>query len=100
MSQTTSIEFTEFEILKIIAFDVCLPIEDLQAIYNSVKDQNRMYAVDIRQFAARGIEIYTGLAKVLGVDTNRVANYIEAGKVGFNELKEALKLIATQQLTA
>ena len=88
----------ELRMLGDVASGVSVPIGDLVYLYGTLKSQGRAYAVDIRQFAGRGIPIYEELAKVLGVvndqfgtGTEKVMRMVEAGKVGFPEVEKAFK---------
>ncbi|MBA4852084.1 tape measure protein [Emticicia sp. BO119] len=72
-----------------IAAGVSAPLGDLIYLYGTLRTQGRAYAVDIRQFAGRGIPIYEELAKVLKINTAEVNNFVEAGKVGFKEVEQA-----------
>lgn len=65
------------------------PIQDIVYLYGTLKTQNRAFAIDIRQFAMRGIPIYEELAKVLRKDTTEVMKLVEEGKVGFAEVQKA-----------
>src|SRR5690606_13372571 len=60
---------TELRMLGDVASGVSQPIGDLVYLYGTLKTQGRAYAVDIRQFAGRGIPIYAELAKVLKINT-------------------------------
>jgi len=59
---------SEIRMLGDVASGVSAPINDLVYLYGTLRTQGRAYAVDIRQFAGRGIPIYAELAKVLGVN--------------------------------
>lgn len=67
------------------------PLNDLIYLYGTLRTQGRAYAMDIRQFAGRGIPIYTELAKVMGINKDQVAAFVEEGKVGFPEVEKAFK---------
>jgi hypothetical protein len=81
----------ELRMLGDVASGVSIPIGDLVYLYGTLKTQGRAYAMDIRQFAGRGIPIYAELAKVLGVAKDEVAGLVSAGKVGFAEVEQAFK---------
>lgn len=66
-------------------------IGDLVYLYGTLRMQGRAYAVDIRQFAGRGIPIYEELAKVLKINKDHVNEFVTAGKVGFKEVEQAFK---------
>lgn len=81
----------ELRMLGDVAAGVSAPIGDIVYLYGTLRTQGRAYAVDIRQFAGRGIPIYAELAKVLKVNVDQVASLVSAGKVGFAEVEEAFK---------
>lgn len=81
----------ELRMLGDVAAGVSAPIGDLVYLYGTLKTQGRAYAMDIRQFAGRGIPIYAELAKVLKVNKDEVSAFVEAGKVGFPEIEQAFK---------
>lgn len=87
---------TELRMLGDVAAGVSQPIGDLVYLYGTLKTQGRAYAVDIRQFASRGIPIYAELAKVLKINTDEVQAFVEAGKVGFKEVEQAFKNMTSQ----
>jgi tape measure domain-containing protein len=81
----------EIRMLGDVASGVSVPIGELIYLYGTLRTQGRAYAVDIRQFAGRGIPIYQELAKVLGVNVDKVNDFVESGKVGFKEVEQAFK---------
>jgi len=81
----------ELRMLGDVAAGVSANIGDIVYLYGTLRTQGRAYAVDIRQFAGRGIPIYQELAKVLKVNTNEVNGLVSAGKVGFAEVEQAFK---------
>lgn len=72
------------------------PIQDLTYLYGTLRQQGRAYAVDIRQFAGRGIPIYKELANVLGVGVDKISELVEGGKVGFKEVEQAFQNMTNQ----
>lgn len=86
----------ELRMLGDIASGVSAPLNDIVYLYGTLRTQGRAYAMDIRQFAGRGIPIYSELAKVLGVTTSEVSKLVEAGKVGFAEVEKAFKNMTAQ----
>ncbi|KKO91737.1 hypothetical protein AAW12_08730 [Sphingobacterium sp. Ag1] len=82
---------SELRMLGDVAAGTSQPIGELVYLYGTLRTQGRAYAVDIRQFAGRGIPIYQELAKVLGVNKNQVNDLVSAGKVGFAEVEQAFK---------
>lgn len=81
----------ELRMLGDVASGVSVPIGDLVYLYGTLKTQGRAYAMDIRQFAGRGIPIYAELANVLKINKDQVADFVTAGKVGFPEVEQAFK---------
>ncbi len=86
----------EIRTLGDVAAGTAVPINDLTYLYGTLRSQGRAYAVDIRQFAGRGIPIYAELAKVLGVSVDKVNDFVSAGKVGFKEVEQAFKNMTTE----
>jgi len=66
-------------------------IKDIAYLYGTSLTQGRLYARDLFQFANRGIPIYKELAKVMGISTKQLSEQVKAGKVGFEELKQAIE---------
>lgn len=81
----------ELRMLGDVAAGVSVPINDIVYLYGTLRMQGRAYAIDIRQFAQRGIPIYEELAKVLGVAEDQVMSLVSAGKVGFSEVERAFQ---------
>lgn len=81
----------ELVMLGNVAAGVGSQLSDIAYLYGTLRTQGRAYAVDIRQFAGRGIPIYEELAKVLGVTKDEVSGLVTAGKVGFKEVEQAFK---------
>lgn len=82
---------SELKMLGDVAAGVSVPIGDLTYLYGTLRSQGRAYAVDIRQFAGRGIPIYRELAEVLGVGVDKVNELVEQGKVGFPQVEKAFQ---------
>lgn len=81
----------ELVMLGNVAAGVGAQLGDIAYLYGTLRTQGRAYAVDIRQFAGRGIPIYEELAKVLGVTKDEVSGLVKEGKVGFKEVEQAFK---------
>ncbi|MBN8820758.1 MULTISPECIES: tape measure protein [unclassified Spirosoma] len=81
----------ELRMLGDVAAGTATPINELIYLYGTLRTQGRAYAVDIRQFAGRGIPIYQELAKVLGVNVDKVNDFVESGKVGFKQVEQAFR---------
>ena len=89
-SSATSV-VQELHMLGDVASGVSVPLNDIVYLYGTLRAQGRAYAVDIRQFASRGIPIYQELATVLGTTTDKVNEFVSDGKVGFKEVEQAFK---------
>ncbi len=81
----------ELRMLGDVASGTSQPLGELVYLYGTLRTQGRAYAMDIRQFAGRGIPIYRELAKVLKVNEDQVNSFVESGKVGFAEVQKALQ---------
>lgn len=81
----------ELVMLGNVASGISAPLGDIAYLYGTLRAQGRAYAVDIRQFAGRGIPIYEELAKVLGVTKDEVSGLVTEGKVGFAEVEKAFQ---------
>ena len=79
-----------------VASGVSAPLNDIVYLYGTLQTQGRAYAVDIRQFAGRGIPIYEELAKVMGVGKDEISGLVEAGKVGFPQVELAFKNMTSE----
>lgn len=71
------------------------PLGEIAYLFGTIKTQGVAMTQDVRQFAQRGIPIYEELAKILGVTTEEVGDFITAGKVGFPQIQQVF-----QNLTA
>lgn len=58
--------------------------------------QGRLYTEDYNQFVGRGIPLGRELANVLGVAESKVREMVEAGKVGFPEVQQALQNLTNE----
>lgn len=81
----------ELVMLGNVAAGVGAQLGDIAYLYGTLRTQGRAYAVDIRQFAGRGIPIYEELAKVMGVTKDAVSDLVTQGKVGFKEVEQAFQ---------
>ena len=81
----------ELVMLGNVAAGVGAQLGDIAYLYGTLRTQGRAYAVDIRQFAGRGIPIYEELAKVMGVTKDEVSDLVSQGKVGFKEVEQAFQ---------
>ena len=74
-----------------IAAGLNQPLSDLIYLYGTTMTQGRLYTADYNQFVGRGIPLGRELASVLGVTESKVREMVEAGKVGFPEVQQALQ---------
>lgn len=86
----------ELVMLGNVAAGVGSQLSEIAYLYGTLRTQGRAYAVDIRQFAGRGIPIYEELAKVLGVTKDEVSGLVNEGKVGFKEVEQAFKNMTSE----
>lgn len=86
----------ELVMLGNVAAGVGSQLSEIAYLYGTLRTQGRAYAVDIRQFAGRGIPIYEELAKVLGVAKDEVSGLVKEGKVGFKEVEQAFKNMTSE----
>ena len=81
----------ELRMLGDISSGVGQPLGEIAYLYGTLRTQGRAYAMDIRQFAGRGIPIIEALAKQFKVSKAEVMDLVSKGKVGFPEVEKALK---------
>ena len=81
----------DMKMLGDVAAGLNIPLSQLIYLYGTLRAQGRVMAIDIRQFAMRGIPIYEELAKVLGVAKSEVSGLVSAGKVTFETVEQAFK---------
>lgn len=72
------------------------PLSDLVYLYGTTMAQGRLYTQDYNQFVGRGIPLGRELASVLGVAESQVREMVEAGKVGFPEVQQALQNLTNE----
>lgn len=71
-------------------------MSDLVYLYGTTMTQGRLYTQDYNQFVGRGIPLGRELASVLGVAESQVREMVEAGKVGFPEVQQALQNLTNE----
>jgi hypothetical protein len=81
---------SELKRLGDISAGLSIPIGDLVYLYGTTRTQGRAMTKDLMQFAGRGIPIYEELAKIFKVSTQEVSKLVEAGKVGFPQVQQAI----------
>lgn len=79
-----------------IAAGLNQPLSDLIYLYGTTMTQGRLYTADYNQFVGRGIPLGRELASVLGVAESKVREMVEAGKVGFPEVQQALQNLTNE----
>lgn len=79
-----------------IAAGLNQPLNDLIYLYGTTMTQGRLYMADYNQFVGRGIPLGRELASVLGVAESKVREMVEAGKVGFPEVQQALQNLTNE----
>lgn len=81
----------ELVMLGNVASGVGAPLGEIAYLYGTLRTQGKAYAMDIRQFAGRGIPIYEELAKIMGVNKDQVSALVSEGKVGFAEVEKVFQ---------
>jgi tape measure domain-containing protein len=76
-----------------ISSGIGAPIGDLAYLFGTLQAQGRAFTVDISQFAMRGVPIWQQLGKQFGVSTAEVRKLVETGKVGFEDVRQALEAL-------
>lgn len=74
-----------------VASALGLPLERLTYLYGTTMTQERLYTKDLLQFTTSGIPIVKALADQFGVTSQEVQGLVEAGRVGFPEVKRAFE---------
>lgn len=74
-----------------VASGVSIPINDLITKYGQIRTQGRAMTMDLREFAGRGIPIYSELAKTMKINETQVTEFASAGKIGFKEIEAAFR---------
>lgn len=72
-------------------------IEELAEIIGKMRVQNKIMSEDLNQLAGRGINVFDGLAKQLGVTTDRVKEFASKGKIEFSDLNAVLTDLANNE---
>ena len=79
-----------------VASGISAPLTDIVYLYGTLRASGRVMAMDIRQFAGRGIPIYEELAKVLGVNVDAINEMVSSGKVGFKDVEKAFQNMTSE----
>lgn len=72
-----------------------IPIGELAEIYGKARVQGRLFAEDVNQLTGRGIPVIQEFAKQFGVSEGEVRKLVEAGKIGFPQLQQAMVSLTT-----
>lgn len=80
----------ELVMLGDIASGLSLPLNDIVYLYGTTRTQGRLFTQDLRQFMGRGIPLAEELAKQFGVAKDKVGDLVTAGRVGFEDVRQAL----------
>lgn len=79
-----------------VAAGLGLPMERLTYLYGTTMTQGRLYTRDLLQFTTSGIPMLQELAKQFNASNEEVFKLIEAGKVGFPEVKQAIYAMTSE----
>lgn len=77
-----------------IAAGMAIPLSDIVYLYGTTINQGKMNLVDYKQFLGRGIPIAEALADQFKIAKSEVADFVSAGKVGVQELNNAIDSMA------
>lgn len=86
----------EIKMLGNIASGLSIPLNDIIYLYGTTRTQGRMFTQDLRQFMGRGIPLAEELAKIFGVTKAEVGDLVSEGKVGFEEMAQALSNMTSE----
>ena len=86
----------EMRMLGDIASGLSIPLGDMVYLFGTTRTQGRMFTQDLRQFMGRGIPLAEELAKQFSVTKAEVGDLVTAGKVGFNEMYQALQAMTSE----
>lgn len=79
-----------------IAAGLSIPLGDLVYLYGTTMAQGRLYTQDLNQFVGRGIPMIQELAGQFGVAESKVRELVEAGQVGFPEVRKAIESLTNE----
>lgn len=86
----------EIRMLGNIASGLSIPLNDMIYLYGTTRTQGRMFTQDLRQFMGRGIPLAEELAKQFGVTKDEVGGLVTAGRVGFEDMRQALEAMTSE----
>lgn len=81
----------ELRMLGDIGAGVGSSLGELSELYGKARVQGRLMAEDVNQLTGRGIPIIQEFAKQFSVSTSEVRGLVEAGKIGFPQLRAAMQ---------
>jgi len=79
-----------------VAAGLNLRLDDLVFVYGTLRAQGRAYAIDLRQFALRGIPIYEALEATLGKTGEQIKKMTKDGDITFKTVENAFKYMTQQ----
>ena len=79
-----------------IAAGLSQPLGDLVYLYGTTMTQGRLYTQDLNQFTGRGIPMIKELAKEFGVAESEIKGMVEAGMIGFPEVKKVIQNLTNE----
>lgn len=79
-----------------VASALNIPLGDMTYLYGTTMTQGRLYTKDLLQFMGRGIPVAEELANQFGVQKDKIREMVEAGKVGFPEIKKAFESMTNE----
>lgn len=79
-----------------VSAGLSVPIERLILNYGQVRTQLKMTGKELRDFNVAGVPIVAELAKNMGVAESKIADMVEAGKIGFPEVEKAFQTMTSQ----
>jgi len=80
----------ELGMLGDVSQGVGMEVTALAEIYGKARTQGKLFAEDINQLTGRGIPIIQEFAKIMGVTEGEVKKLASEGKIGFEQLQEAM----------
>jgi|TARA_R100001530_G_scaffold62534_4_gene45039 tape measure domain-containing protein len=79
-----------------IAAGTNVPISQLAKALGDVRAKGKLSGEEIRQFTNAGVNLREELSKLLGVGTAEISKLSEAGKIGFEEVRQALENLSSE----
>lgn len=86
----------ELRMLGDLSAGIGAPLGDLAELYGKARVQGRLFAEDVNQLTGRGIPVIQEFAKQFNVSTSEVKALVEAGQIGFPELRTALRALTAE----